>query len=107
MSDLIKREDAIKATWQEPTYADPLNILTEVRDRIEAIPSADRPQEWIPCSKKMPNEGDRIVVQYADGSLGLINSCRMRLWNILDSPYSKVVAWMYIDPWKGADDESD
>ena len=48
MSDLIKREDAIKATWKEPTYADPINILTEVRDRIEAIPSADRPQgEWI------------------------------------------------------------
>ena len=44
MSDLIKREDAIKVTWQEPTYTDPLNVLTEVRDRIEAIPSADRPQ---------------------------------------------------------------
>ena len=47
MSDLIKREDAIETTWKEPTYADPINILTEVRDRIEAIPSADRPQgEW-------------------------------------------------------------
>jgi len=46
--DLIKREDAIKATWKEPTYTDPINILTEVRDRIEAIPSADRPQgKWI------------------------------------------------------------
>ena len=46
--DLIKRSDAIKATWQEPTYTDPLNVLTEVRDRIEAIPSADKPQgEWI------------------------------------------------------------
>ena len=47
--DTIYREDAIKATWKEPTYADPINILTEVRDRIEAIPSADRPQgEWKP-----------------------------------------------------------
>ncbi|MBQ1296770.1 MAG: hypothetical protein IIY21_22185 [Clostridiales bacterium] len=46
--DLIRRSDATKATWQEPTYTDPLNVLTEVRDRIEAIPSADRPQgEWI------------------------------------------------------------
>ena len=57
MSDLIKREDAIKATWKEPTYADPINILTEVRDRIEAIPSADRPQgEWIDRS-----DGGRIL----------------------------------------------
>ena len=48
MSDLIKREDAIKVTWQEPTYTDPLNVLTEVRDGIEAIPSVDRPQgKWI------------------------------------------------------------
>ena len=47
MDDLIRRADAIEATWQEPTYTDPLNVLTEVRDRIEAIPSADRPQgEW-------------------------------------------------------------
>ena len=47
-NDTIKRSDAIKATWQEPTYTDPLNVLTEVRDRIEAIPSADRPQgKWI------------------------------------------------------------
>ena len=46
--DLIKRSDAIRVTWQEPIYTDPLNVLTEVRDRIEAIPSADRPQgEWI------------------------------------------------------------
>ena len=49
-NDTIKRSDAIKATWQEPTYTDPLNVLTEVRDRIEAIPSADRPQgKWIGC----------------------------------------------------------
>ena len=38
--ELIKREDAIKATWQEPSYTDPLNVLTEVRDRINAIPTA-------------------------------------------------------------------
>ena len=40
MSDLIKREDAIKATWQEPSYTGPLNVLTEVRDRINALPAA-------------------------------------------------------------------
>lgn len=41
MSELIKREDAIKATWHEPSYIDPYNILTEVRDRIEALPTID------------------------------------------------------------------
>ena len=48
IEDLSKRSDAIKVTWHEPTYTDPINVLTEVRDRIEAIPSADKPQgEWI------------------------------------------------------------
>lgn len=62
--DLIKRSDAIKATWQEPTYTDPLNVLTEVRDRIEAIPSADRPQEWIPCSERLPEDIRPVLVTW-------------------------------------------
>ena len=40
MSDLISRQAAIDATWEEPSYTDPLNVLTEVRDRIKALPSA-------------------------------------------------------------------
>lgn len=44
MNELIKREDAIKATWHEPSYIDPYNILTEVRDRIEALPTVDAVQ---------------------------------------------------------------
>lgn len=41
MSKLIRREDAIKITWIEPQYSDPINVLTEVRDRIEALPTVD------------------------------------------------------------------
>lgn len=39
MKDLISRQAAIDTTWEEPTYTDPLNVLTEVRDRIKALPS--------------------------------------------------------------------
>lgn len=45
--DLISRRKAIDATWFEPSYTDPLNVLTEVRDRIEALPSAQRKGKWI------------------------------------------------------------
>lgn len=38
--DTISRQAAIDTTWEEPSYTDPLNILTEVRDRIKALPSA-------------------------------------------------------------------
>ena len=41
MDDLISRQAAIDATWFEPSYTDPLNVLTEVRDRLEQLPSAD------------------------------------------------------------------
>ena len=40
MDDLISRQAAIDATWFEPSYTDPLNVLTEVRDRLKALPSA-------------------------------------------------------------------
>ena len=75
-NDTIKRSDAIKATWQEPTYTDPLNVLTEVRDRIEAIPSADRPQEWIPCSERLPeltiHENEPFIGEWDDSEPVLI-----------------------------------
>jgi rubrerythrin len=48
MSDLIKRSDAIKA-FKDVLDCDFYSISEETpRERIEAIPSADRPQgEWI------------------------------------------------------------
>ena len=53
MSDLISRQAAIDATWFEPSYTDPLNVLTEVRDRLKALPSAQPERKkgwWIPNS---------------------------------------------------------
>lgn len=38
--DLISRKAAIDATWEEPSYTDPINVLTEVRDKIKRLPSA-------------------------------------------------------------------
>ena len=49
MSDLISRQDALDATWFEPSYTDPLNVLTEVRDRLKALPSAQ--PEIIHCKE--------------------------------------------------------
>ena len=134
MSDLIRREDAIKATWKEPTYADPINILTEVRDRIEAIPSADRPQgEWIPCSERLPSEEERKgwIDNNLDG-IGYLYPCLVTRYSSINPDRTKnnpyvakhyfdgedfvncgeevcseyILAWMPLPkPWKGADDE--
>ena len=48
MRDLIERQAAIDSTWEEPSYTDSLNVLTEVRDRIKALPSA-QPERKTEC----------------------------------------------------------
>ena len=57
--DTIYREDAIKVTWQEPSYTDAINALTEVRERIKSIPSVEKQGEWIlECDAE--GEGDNL-----------------------------------------------
>jgi len=44
--ELISREAAIVETWRNPSYTDPLNVLTEVRDRIRELPTASKHDEF-------------------------------------------------------------
>ena len=62
MSDLIDRQAAIDATCFEPSYTDPLNVLTEVRDRLKALPSAQPERTCVNCGRTANNGG-----WYADG----------------------------------------
>ena len=79
---------------------------------------ADRPQEWIPCSERLPKKERATYLICTEG--GYMCSCRWTNdmyglgsnewsewgWHIMDKPqYAKVVAWMEMEPWKGADDE--
>ena len=38
---LIELDAAIKATWKDTGYTDPLNVMTAIRDRLEALPTVD------------------------------------------------------------------
>ena len=62
MDDTISRQAAIDATWFEPSYTDPLNVLTEVRDRLKALPSAQPERTCVNCGRTANNGG-----WYADG----------------------------------------
>ena len=70
MSDLIKREDAIKATWQEPSYTDPLNVLTEVRDRINALPTIPAPR-WHRVEERLPDDSRDVIIFTVSKIIGL------------------------------------
>ena len=45
--DLISRQAVENITWEEPSYTDPLNVLTEVREKVRALPSVENKGEWI------------------------------------------------------------
>lgn len=48
MDELISRQDVIDITWEEPSYTDPLNILSEIRDKIKSLPLAHpKKGKWI------------------------------------------------------------
>ena len=90
MAEYIEREAAIREMYKEPSYYDPVNILTEVRDRIKAIPAADvRPVvrgEWIAVTNGRGGHECGVCHDYApsfqDGSERLSNyrpSCGARL----------------------------
>ena len=38
---LIDADAVEEITWQDPSYTDPLNVLTEVREKVRALPTID------------------------------------------------------------------
>jgi len=49
-TDCISRQAVEKITWEEPSYTDALNVLTEVREKVRALPPVTaRPKvgKWI------------------------------------------------------------
>ena len=123
--DLIKRSDAIGACSYETIEC------YEARKAIRALPSADRPQEWIPCSERLPEDSgdylvcpcDSVLEDYSDFSDVMIMpydaDCEAFGWWVdrydpislgyVDSDFSEfeVLAWMPLpEPMKGADDEA-
>lgn len=41
MSKLIELDAAVAETWKDTEYTDPLNVMTALRDRLEALPTVD------------------------------------------------------------------
>ena len=109
MTDTISRQDAIDATWFEPSYTDPLNVLTEVRDRLKALPSAQPEQRWIPCSERLPETSGTYLVSgmWASGRVA-VGDCEYSIYDgYFDTSWNfDVLAWMPLpEPWEGEGNE--
>lgn len=70
---------------------------------------ADRPQEWIPCSERLPNKKDVVLITNDKGNVrcGQFRYTDGKYWVWKGNTLEKVLAWMPLPkPWKGADDEA-
>ena len=70
---------------------------------------ADRPQgEWIPCSERLPNEREVVLITNDKGNVrfGQFRGTHGKYWIWKSNTLETVLAWMPLPkPWKGADDE--
>ena len=122
-SDVLKAIDKrIKELSKHPEFVRKnghIDVIG-VKKYILAIPSADRPQEWITCRERMPKKeeatylictetGHMCSCRWTNNMYGLgSNEWSKWGWHIMDKPqYAKVVAWMPLKPWKGEDDGED
>jgi hypothetical protein len=111
--DLIKREDALNALIECDAVKG--YGYRQMEDAIRAIPSADRPQgEWIPCSERLPENRQYVVLWDDDRFPVSYVICRyskgLGFCDIEDGSYiaehDGANAWMPLPkPWKGAADE--
>ena len=108
MSEYIKKEDAINLTWREPTYTDPLNVLTEVRDGLNELPTYSFPDrekgEWIPVSERLPEDRGDYIIDYTNEFgefVGISHYDKYGFWSS-----SNVIAWQPLpEPYKEGGNE--
>ena len=74
-----------------------------------AVEIADRPQEWISCSEKLPEEEGMFLVTATDYIFDttaiVVGTCYFNP-NYKFISAKEILAWMPLpNPWKGADDD--
>ena len=93
--DLIKRSDAIKALEREKSdWNNDYNVpIDNCIKRLNKVKSANRPQEWIPCSERLPERLERVLVTRANGRVE-----ETFRWDNEEYPwnggYDDILAWM-------------
>lgn len=99
--DCISREAVEKITWEEPSYDDALNVLTEVRDKVRALPSVT-PQHtrWIPVTERLPEDYIHVLCQFTLSGMG---ECYLAhgVFHVVGGlvmTCNEVIAWMPLPP---------
>lgn len=100
-ADALKRRAQKVATeaWKMKTEAKVETILNQFIDWINEAPTIQTELHWIPCSEELPKAKQRVLVQYADGSMATkrCNDAGHLAWF-----YSNAVKWTPLPKeWEG------
>ena len=115
MSDLIRREDAIKALqeldmlkesrWSALAEANPIQFVCrmylEAENVIEALPSAEPERKWIPVTEALPknSEHDWVLGQIRETDSGYLWIPRqVEYRQITDDWFEESIGWFKKNP---------
>ena len=98
-----------------PNFSTAVEIDTDISEYSDKLwknayerGKAERPQGWIPCSERLPNEKEIVLITNDKGNVrcGQFRGTYKKWWNWKGNTLETVLAWMPLPkPWKGADDE--
>ena len=99
--DALKRraQKVVTEAWKMKIEAKVETVLNQFIDWIDEAPTIQSEPPWIPCSEKLPEVKQKVLVQYADESMATkrCNDTGHLAWF-----YSNAVAWMPApDSYKG------
>ena len=108
MSDLIDRQaviDAIMGQPPEPHYP------SWYAAQIEKLPAAQPETHWIPCSERLPERADNVIICYKAGDYTLVSTGRylykFKMWyvDVVGDLRDGVTAWMPLpEPYRGGEE---
>ena len=121
MDDLISRQAAIDALDFEivhmTAYCDGKNEgnplaqynkgLEDGKKAIEALPSAQPEQRWIPCSERLPDKSGTYICNCVESGINHVTfikwQSRYKRWDLNGRrTFWRVTAWKPIpEPWRG------
>ena len=108
MADLISRQEAIDIFGK-------LSQGKYYTSLINALPSAQPEQRWIPCSERLPEKYGAYIVTdiYGDVEIASFQEHwrhdeEIQAWWLEEYGFIEALAWMPLpEPWKGEADVGD
>ena len=102
MDDLIRKQDAIDTIIKKPAWHGSEGSFyhaDDIRDAINNLPSA---QQWIPCDKRLPDDGTYLCCERE--GFCYVDSFKDGNWLLNDITNAKCIAWMPLpEPYKGGE----